>query len=97
MLVSRLTEFEKTEGHDELIFPCDCTDSHYLRMTWDDDDDEWRWLWIEADMRPFNTRERIKFAWRNLRGRRVTCGTIVLDQRSVTGIVDFLQSKLEQS
>lgn len=86
--MSRLEEVEAKYGTRELIVPCDCADSDYLRMTWDDDP-TWRWLWIESHHRPRGW-GRVKAAWRALRGLSIRVDEVVLSDESVAALTEFL-------
>lgn len=88
--MSRLAEIEHPD-HQELIFPCDCRDGDYLRITWDDDP-EWRCLWIENLHRP-RLRTRIRDAWRTLVGRPTSSGEVILTEESLSALVDFLTDR----
>jgi hypothetical protein len=91
--VSHLTESE-SPGHEQLIFPCDCHDCHYLRVAWDDEDSECRYLWIEHNERPRGW-ERVRSAVKALRGKSVLHGEIILTDESVASLVDFLTEKTD--
>jgi hypothetical protein len=94
--MSHLTEIEGRfgPGHEELIFPCDCSDQDYLRITWDDEDSDWRFLWIEHDHKPHGW-NRVKSAVAALRGRVLTHGEIILTDESVDGLYEFLKGKID--
>lgn len=93
--MSHLTESERFPDthHQELIFPCDCSDGDYLRITWDDDP-EWRYLWIEHNQRVTGL-NRVRFALRALMGRQNTHGEIILSSESVAGLREFLDGAAE--
>lgn len=92
--MSRLTEIEDKWGdnHEELIFPCDCGDGDYLRITWDEDP-EWRVLWVEAWGHRKGLWKRIKGAWRILCNQSWQHTEILLTQEVVDGLVAFLEEK----
>jgi hypothetical protein len=92
--MTRLTELEKWPDHTELIFPCDCSDQDYLRITWDDTDEEWRYLWIEQNQRPRGW-NRVKTAVAALRGRVITHGEVILSDESIDGLYEFLKDKID--
>lgn len=79
--------------HEELIFPCDCHDDHYLRIAWDDEDPTWRLLWIEHHQRATGL-NRIKTAWRALLGQDIPWNELLLKPEVVQTIHDWLGSKL---
>lgn len=90
--MSRLTELEKWPEREELIFPCDCHDADYLRITWDPDP-EWRFLWIEAWSHTPGFFARIKGAWRILTGRSWQHSEIILNEETVEQLAQFLTAK----
>lgn len=92
--MSRLTELEDKYDTQELIFPCDCGNGDYLRITWDKDPD-WRVLWIEAWGNKITLRNRIKGAWRILRDQSWQHTEILLDDQTVKKLVDFLSDVKE--
>jgi hypothetical protein len=93
--MSRLVELEERLGpkHAELIYPCDCGDGDYLRITWDDDDPEWRYLWIESSHLLRGSApiwKRIKGAVGLLLGRGYQPTEIVLTEAVAAEIAAFL-------
>lgn len=86
--MSKLEE-ESSETHHELIFPCNCSNGDYLRITWDEEDSEWRWLWIEAEHAPTGW-DRIRSAWKALRGQPFRAGEIILTDATVDSLRQFL-------
>ena len=86
-------EEEKFEDHDELIFPCDAGDDHFLRIAWDDNDTDWRFLWITSEWRPERLRDRIKDAFKILRGKEYCYQEIVLNDVTVASLKKFLEDK----
>jgi hypothetical protein len=91
--MSHLTELERWPGHDELIFPCDCSDGDYLRLTWDDDDPEWRFLWVETWSHSPGFWKRLRGAWRIVTGRRWQHSEVVLSSEVVAALSEFLESR----
>jgi hypothetical protein len=87
--VSRLTELEEWPSQQELIFPCDCGDGDYLRITWDDIESDWRALWIEHHQKPRGWK-RFKGMWAILRGRSYIWGEVILTDESIKGLHAFL-------
>jgi hypothetical protein len=89
--MTRLTEYGPE--HEELIFPCDCMDGDYLRISWDDDP-EFRWLWIEGHReidKPL--RRRIAAAVRLVCRRRSPHTEIVLSALTVRSLRAFLADR----
>lgn len=93
--MSHLTEIEDP-GHEELIFPCDCHNGDYLRITWDDEDPKWRYLWLEGVQQPQRTR-RIRTAWRAIRGKQLDVGEVMLSPVSVAALREFLNGKADDA
>ncbi len=91
-----LAEFQE-DGHTELIFPCDCRNGDYLRISWDDDGeaDPFRYLWIEGchpERAPLRT--RLRAAVSLIVGRRVPHTEIMLDDVTTRALTDFLVTDL---
>lgn len=87
--MSHLTESEGN-GHRELIFPCDCNDDHFLRITWDDSDRTYRYLWITGSIRPQGVWPRLSAAARIIFGKEYCSTEIVLSPETVTSLHAFL-------
>lgn len=79
--------------HEELIFPCNCHEDHYLRIAWDDEDPTWRLLWIEHHERPKGL-NRIKIAWKALRGKDILWNELILKPEVVHKLYEWFGSKL---
>lgn len=90
--MSRLIEEEKYDGQESLIFPCEASCGHYLRVEWDNDP-EWRTLFVEAYVRPRSIKERVKWAWNALRGREVYSEGIILNDHSIHNLTEYLLTK----
>lgn len=81
---------KKLDDHDSLIFPCDCGDSHYLRVEWDDEDPEWRFLWFEGVVWPRGIRQRIKWAWKSLKGDIVYNDGVILNKDTLSDLKEYI-------
>jgi hypothetical protein len=81
---------EKFDGHDSLIFPCDCGDCHYLRIEWDDEDPDWRFLWFEGAVWPQSFKQRIKWAFNALRGKVVFNDGVILNKEVLADLKEFV-------
>lgn len=88
--MSRLKELEKWADHKELIFPCDCANGDYLRITWDEQHGDFRYLWIEAWGNRIGPWKRIKGAWSILRNKSWQHTEIILTEETVVALNDFL-------
>lgn len=89
--MSRLVEAESL-SHTDLIFPCDCHDDHFLRLTWDDDDKTYRYLWITGVIRPTGIWPRLKAATRILVGKEFCSTEVVLGPESVESLATYLEA-----
>lgn len=78
------------ENHDSLIFPCDCGDSHYLRIEWDDEDPEWRFLWVEGCVFPHGIKNRLKWAFNSLRGKVVFNDGVILNKEVLAELQSYI-------
>lgn len=87
--MSRLVE-NPIPGHTDLIFPCDCHDDHYLRLSWDDSDQAWRYLWITGVIAPRGVWPRVKAASRIIFGKEYCSTEVILGPETVLAIKDFL-------
>jgi hypothetical protein len=78
---------------DQLIFPCDCANGDYLRITWEDDDPEYRYLWIESAYQRHKFRSRVAGAWRVLTGKPHSSTEVLLSEKTVVALHAFLSLK----
>lgn len=81
---------QKWDDHYDYIWPCDCSDIHYLTMSWNDKDPEWRFLSIADGWSSHRLRDRVKGAWKILRGRSFCASEIVLTEKVVNEVLDAL-------
>lgn len=78
------------DDHYDYIWQCDCSDIHYLTMTWDDKDPDWRYLSIADAWSGRRFRDRLQGAWKLMRGQH-HCGTeIILSEKTIAEVLEAL-------
>lgn len=77
---------KKRDGHYEHIWRCDCMDSHFVTLSWDDEDPQFRYLSLVDAWQGRRLGERIKGAWKILRGRYHTGAEVLLTDEAVAGV-----------
>ncbi len=80
----------KLDGHHEYIWPCDCGDSHFIQITWDDQDSEWRFLEITETYHARTLWNRVKTALTVLRRKPHYHSGVVLDEANTKEILETL-------
>jgi len=78
--------------HYDHIWRCDCSDIHYLTLTWDDEDPTWRYLAVADGWGGRSVKERIKGAWKLLRGHYHTGCEILLNDETVADVLAVLSA-----
>lgn len=97
--MSRLVELEEKYPKSptkEFILSCDCVDTGYLRISWEDDFPEYRYLWITHALGLKSFRHRIRDAWNVLLGRPLDTGEVILDPVSTDALITFLQESSDE-
>ncbi len=87
------------EGLHEHHFPCECGDWHYLHVQVDDTDPEFCLLNIADTWEPVGWRDRLKAAWKMLRGQTHYAAGVLLNEpnvRDLKAVVDALHERYEQ-
>lgn len=78
------------DDHYDYIWSCDCSDIHYLTMTWDDEDPDWRFLSIADAWSGKRFRHRLRGAWTLLRGHYHSGADIVLTDKTIAEVLEVL-------
>ena len=87
----------KFDDHHDYIWRCDCGDSHFLQVSWDDKDSEWRFLDISDTYQARRWRDRIGMAFRMLRGKPYHAASVLLDERNVNDVLAVLSKHAKEA
>lgn len=80
-------------GHEVLVLLCDASDGDYLQVEFDLEDSEWRYLEVADVCRPRAWRDRVKMAWKAVRGQEFYGGSVILNQNAIDELVEYLSEK----
>lgn len=84
LLPKRLAE------HHDHIWRCMCSDWHFVVLSWNDADKDWRYLSITDTWAARRFGDRVRGAWKLLRGRYHYGAEILLDEETVTDLMGVL-------
>ena len=89
-----LKRWEGKGVSEKHIFPCDCSDNHYLAI-WRHSD-EYDTLSIEEHWVFRSWRDKVGGVWNVLRGRPAYATEIILDKRTRAEIIEILKEELPE-
>lgn len=88
-----MTKLAEGDLDGQYAFLCECG-CCWLRIVWDGADPDHRFLWVQNWSRPHGL-DRIRHAWRTLRGIPTWHSDIVLDERTAKAIAHALTQEAE--
>ena len=94
----RIPEAEKYDDDEVWLIPCDCGDNHYFKLVWWDDDPDMRYASLEhVSGNPgwgfYGIKHRLRRAWDGFRSKEYSYGDIVLNDKALTTIENFIKAR----
>lgn len=81
----------KIPDHHKYLFQCDCSDTHYIEVTWDDQDADWRYLTLTDTYSAWRLRDRLQAMWTVFRRKPHYHSGILLDQENTDALYKVLR------